>query len=151
MAALLTQTLGETLGTCSVVRDRVQIGGAMPALDGTVGDDGAPFLCTASRAPAHDTVRRGASMLRRRADPQRFSRRSRQTNEGTDFQRHTQTRRSLGTQTGPLLEGPKRPRIEKPVVAVLLSDFLPFFVFQKATTELTLPSINGYTLTRQST
>ena len=44
LAAPLTWTLEETLGTCSVVPDRVQIGGARPALYGTVGDDGAPFV-----------------------------------------------------------------------------------------------------------
>ena len=46
LAAPLIQTLDEILGACSVVRDRVQIGGAKPAFYGTVGDDGAPFLCT---------------------------------------------------------------------------------------------------------
>ena len=44
LAAPLTRTLDETLGACSVVRDRAQIGGAKPACYGTVGDDVAPFL-----------------------------------------------------------------------------------------------------------
>ena len=52
LAAPNTRTLQETLGACSVVRDRVQIGGAKPAFCGTVGDAGAPLLCTARRAPA---------------------------------------------------------------------------------------------------
>ena len=47
--------------------------------------------------------------------------------------------RSSGTQTGPLLDGPERPKLEKPAVVLHLSDFLPFF--QKATTDLTFPPI----------
>ena len=35
--------------------------------------------------------------------------------------------KSPGTQTGPLLDGPKRPKLEKPVATLHLSDFLPFF------------------------
>ena len=44
LAAPLTWTLEETLGACSVVRDRVQTGGARPAFCGTVGDDRGSFL-----------------------------------------------------------------------------------------------------------
>ena len=49
LAAPLTLSLAETLGACSMVRDRVQTGGARPAFYffGTVGDVGAPFLCSA--------------------------------------------------------------------------------------------------------
>ena len=54
LAAPLTRTLEETLGACTVVRDRAQIGGAKPTFYGTVGDDGALLLCTARRAPACD-------------------------------------------------------------------------------------------------
>ena len=55
LAAPLTWTLKETSGACSMVRDRVQTGGARPAFHGTVGDDGAPCLCPARRAPAYAT------------------------------------------------------------------------------------------------
>ena len=70
------------------------------------------------------------------------SRRNRQTNEGTNVQRYTRAGRSLGSKTGPLLDGPQRPRLEKPVVALHLSDFVP--IFQKAKTDLALPLIVFY-------
>ena len=41
LAAPLFWTLEETLGACSMVRDRVQTGGARPAFCGAVDDDGA--------------------------------------------------------------------------------------------------------------
>ena len=86
LAAPLTWTLEETLGAWSLVRDRVQTGGARSAFCGTVGDDGASFLCS-----------------------------------------------------GPFLEGPQTPRIEKTVVVPHLSDFLP--IFQKAMADLARQSI----------
>ena len=71
------------------------------------------------------------------------SRRNRQTNEGTNVERYyTRAGRSLGSQTGPLLDGPQRPRLEKPAVVFHPSDVLP--IFQKATTVVTLPPIVPY-------
>ena len=65
--------------------------------------------------PAYETLRPGASTSRGFAE----------------------LLKSPGTQTGPLLDGPER--LEKPVVTLRLSYFLPFF--QKATTDLMLPPI----------
>ena len=90
------------------------------------------------------TVRPGASTSRDLAEflSHPGSRRNSQTNEGTNGQRYTRAGRSLGSKTRPLLEGPQRPKVEKTVVALDLSDFLPIFL--KAITDLTLPPIVPY-------
>ena len=124
----------------SMVRDRVQTGEARPAFYGTVGDEGGS-LCSARRAPAFETVRLVASTSRGLAEflSHPSSRRNRQTNESTNVQRYTRAGRSLGPKTGPFLEGPQWPRIEKTVVALHLSNFLT--IFQKGTADLTLPPV----------
>ena len=72
-----------------------------------------PFLCTSRRAPACETVRPRASTSRGLAEflNHPSSRRNWQTNEGTNVQRCTRAGRSLGSKTGPLLDGPQRPRL----------------------------------------
>ena len=122
-----TWSLAEALGASDLVGDCVSSGGARPAYYGIVGDDRAPLLWPLRKAPAYEAVRSGASTSRSLAEllDHPRGRGNRQTNKGTNVQRYTGDRRTSGAQFRTLLDGTKRPRLKKPVVARRLSEFLP--------------------------
>ena len=85
------------------------------------------IICTTRRAPAREAARSRASASRGLAEllDRPRGRRDGQTNKGPDVQRYTGARRASDAQTRSLLDGPERPRLEKPAVALHLSYLLP--------------------------